>query len=133
MANIDYTKIKTLLVDDVALNIKVVEKMISPFKFQVRTASNGEQALKAIAEEQPDLILLDLMMPIMDGFETLQRIRAGEDGDPNVVVIILSALNSEKDIIRGMNLGANDFITKPVIMQRLNNVIEKHLQEKFKD
>ncbi|MBR1917210.1 MAG: response regulator [Bacteroidaceae bacterium] len=133
MANIDYTKIKTLLVDDVALNIKVVEKMISPFKFQVRTASNGEQALKAIAEEQPDLILLDLMMPIMDGFETLQRIRAGEAGDPNVVVIILSALNSEKDIIRGMNLGANDFITKPVIMQRLNNVIEKHLQEKFKD
>ncbi|MBQ3982992.1 MAG: response regulator [Bacteroidales bacterium] len=133
MANIDYTKIKTLLVDDVALNIKVVEKMISPFKFQIRTASNGEQALKAIAEEQPDLILLDLMMPIMDGFETLQRIRAGEAGDPNVLILILSALNSEKDIIRGMNLGANDFITKPVIMQRLNNVIEKHLQEKFKD
>ena len=133
MANIDYTKIKTLLVDDVALNNKVVDKMISSFKFQVRTVSNGEQALKAIAEEQPDLILLDLMMPIMDGFETLQRIRAGEAGDPNVVVIILSALNSEKDIIRGMNLGANDFITKPVIMQRLNNVIEKHLQEKFKD
>ena len=133
MANIDYTKIKTLLVDDVALNIKVVEKMISPFKFQIRTASNGEQALKAIAEEQPDLILLDLMMPIMDGFETLQRIRAGEAGDPNVLILILSALNSEKDIIRGMNLGANDFITKPVIMQRLNNVREKHLQEKFKD
>ena len=133
MANIDYTKIKTLLVDDVALNIKVVEKMISPFKFQIRTASNGEQALKAIAEEQPDLILLDLMMPIMDGFETLQRFRAGEAGDPNVLILILSALNSEKDIIRGMNLGANDFITKPVIMQRLNNVIEKHLQEKFKD
>ena len=133
MANIDYTKIKTLLVDDVALNIKVVEKMISPFKFQIRTASNGEQALKAIAEEQPDLILLDLMMPIMDGFETLQRIRAGEAGDPNVLILILSALNSEKDIIRGMNLGANDFINKPVIMQRLNNVIEKHLQEKFKD
>ena len=133
MANIDYTKIKTLLVDDVALNIKVVEKMISPFKFQIRTASNGEQALKAIAEEQPDLILLDLMMHIMDGFETLQRIRAGEAGDPNVLILILSALNSEKDIIRGMNLGANDFITKPVIMQRLNNVIEKHLQEKFKD
>ena len=133
MANIDYTKIKTLLVDDVALNIKVVEKMISPFKCQIRTASNGEQALKAIAEEQPDLILLDLMMPIMDGFETLQRIRAGEAGDPNVLILILSALNSEKDIIRGMNLGANDFITKPVIMQRLNNVIEKHLQEKFKD
>lgn len=133
MANIDYSKLNALLVDDVVLNIKVVEKMISPFKFQIRTASNGEQALKAIAEEQPDLILLDLMMPIMDGFETLQRIRAGEAGDPNVVVIILSALNSEKDIIRGMNLGANDFITKPVIMQRLNNVIEKHLQEKFKD
>ena len=73
------------------------------------------------------------MMPIMDGFETLQRIRAGEAGDPNVLILILSALNSEKDIIRGMNLGANDFITKPVIMQRLNNVIEKHLQEKFKD
>ncbi len=133
MANIDYSKLNALLVDDVVLNIKVAEKMISPFNFQVRTASNGEQAIKAIAERQPDIILLDLMMPIMDGFETLRRIRAGEAGDPNVVVIILSALNSEKDIIRGMNLGANDFITKPVIMQRLNNVIEKHLLEKFKD
>ena len=127
----DFSQFKVLLVDDVVLNIKVVDKMISRYKFQTRAASNGEQALKMIREEQPDLILLDLMMPIMDGFETLQRIRAGEAGDPNIIVIILSALNSEKDIIRGMNLGANDFITKPVIMQRLHNVIEKQLQQKM--
>lgn len=128
MQEIDYSKLKVLIVDDVLLNIKVVEKMISRYKFQIRTASNGQQALQAIKEEQPDLILLDLMMPIMDGFETLRRIRAGEAGNPNVIVIILSALNSEKDIIRGMSLKANDFITKPVIMQRLHNIIDKHLQ-----
>ena len=128
MQEIDYSKLKVLLVDDVFLNIKVVEKMISRYKFQISTASNGEQALKAIAQNQPDVILLDLMMPIMDGFETLRRIRAGEAGNPNVIVIILSALNLEKDILRGMNLGANDYITKPVIMQRLHNVIEKHIK-----
>ena len=128
MQEIDYSKLKVLLVDDVLLNIKVVEKMISRYKFQISTASNGEQALKAIIQDQPDVILLDLMMPIMDGFETLRRIRAGEAGNPNVIVIILSALNLEKDILRGMNLGANDYITKPVIMQRLHNVIEKHIK-----
>ena len=128
MQEIDYSKLKVLLVDDVLLNIKVVEKMISRYKFQISTASNGEQALKAIIQDQPDVILLDLMMPIMDGFETLRRIRAGEAGNPNVIVIILSALNLEKDILRGMNLGANDYITKPVIMQRLHNVIEKNIK-----
>ena len=128
MQEIDYSKLKVLLVDDVLLNIKVVEKMISRYKFQISTASNGEQALKAIIQDQPDVILLDLMMPIMDGFETLRRIRAGEAGNPNVIVIILSAVNLEKDILRGMNLGANDYITKPVIMQRLHNVIEKHIK-----
>ena len=128
MADIDYSKIKVLLVDDVTLNIKVVEKMLSRYGFQIRTASNGEQAIKAILEEQPDLMLLDLLMPIMDGFEVLRRVRAGEAGDPKMSIVILSALNSEKDIVRGFDLGANDFVTKPVIMQRLYNVVETQIK-----
>lgn len=125
---IDYSKIKVLVVEDNILNLKVVLKMLSRYKFQTKVAADGAEAIQAIAEEQPDLILLDLIMPNIDGFEVLRRVRAGEAGDPDVKVVILSALNSESDIIRGYELGANDFITKPIIMQRLFNVVETQVE-----
>ena len=130
MTTIDYTQTKVLIVDDIELNLKVVEKMMSRYKCQIRTAHNGQEAIDSISQQQPDLIILDLLMPGIDGFEVLRRIRAGEAGDPETIVIILSALNSEQDIVRGFDLGANDFITKPVIMQRLYNVVETQLKLK---
>jgi len=123
----DYSKVKVLIVEDNNLNLKVVMKMLSRYKFQIREARDGQEALEAIAEEQPDLILLDLLMPRVDGFEVLTKVRAGKAGDPNVKIVILSALNSEQDIVRGYELGANDFITKPIIMQRLFNVVETQI------
>ena len=128
MANIDYTKIKTLLVDDVALNIKVVEKMISPFKFQIRTASNGQQTLQAIVEEQPDLLLLDLMMPGIDGFEVIRKIRTGECGNPNMRIVILSALSREEDKVKCLNLGANGYITKPILLPLLLETVNEQIE-----
>ena len=128
MQNIDYTQFKVLIVDDVALNVKVVEKMLARYKFQISIARNGQEAIEVIKAQQPDLVLLDLMMPIIDGFEVLNQIRAGKLGNPKLAVVILSALSSSEDIARGLSLGANDFITKPIIMQRLYNVVETQIK-----
>lgn len=128
MQNIDYTQFKVLIVDDVALNVKVVEKMLARYKFQISIARNGQEAIEVIKAQQPDLVLLDLMMPIVDGFEVLNQIRAGKLGNPKMAVVILSALSSSEDIARGLSLGANDFITKPIIMQRLYNVVETQIK-----
>ena len=118
MAEIDYSKIKILIADDVMLNIVLVKKVLSSRPYQIRTASNGQQTLQAIVEEQPDLLLLDLMMPGIDGFEVIKRLRADE-ATKDLPIIILSALNSEQDISKGFQLGANDFINKPIIMEKL--------------
>jgi len=114
----DVDNLLILAVDDVPLNILLIKKMLSQYTFQIKTANSGQAALDAVAERKPDLILLDLMMPGIDGFEVIQRLRAKED-TKDIPIIILSALNSEQDIARGFQLGANDFINKPIIMEKL--------------
>ena len=123
----DYSKYNVLVVDDVPLNLKLVTKMLARFEFRIRTAANGLQALDAVKEELPDLILLDILMPAMDGFEGLKILRANPATE-KVRVVILSALNSNEDIVKGYNLGANDFITKPIIMEKLLNCVATQLQ-----
>lgn len=123
----DYSKYNLLMVDDVPLNLLVVTKMLTRFNFRIRTAANGIEALEKVAEEKPDLILLDILMPQMDGFETLQRIRSNPD-TKDIRVVILSALNSTEDIVKGFNLGANDFITKPIIMEKLISCVSDQLR-----
>lgn len=126
--NIDVDKLKVLIVDDVPLNILLVRKMLGLFTFKVKTAANGQQALDMISNEVPDLMLLDLMMPGIDGFEVIRRVRASDD-TKDLPIIILSALNSEADIVKGMELGANDFVNKPIIMERLINSVVKQINK----
>ena len=114
----DYSKYNVLAVDDIPLNLVLVQKMLSRFNFQMRTAANGQLALDAVAEKKPDLILLDLMMPGIDGFEVIRRLRANP-ATADIQIIILSALNSNEDVVKGFNVGANDFIMKPIIMEKL--------------
>ena len=123
----DYSKYNLLMVDDVPLNLLVVTKMLSRFNFRIRTAANGVEALEKVAEEKPDLVLLDILMPQMDGFEALQRIRSNPD-TKDIRVVILSALNSTEDIVKGFNLGANDFITNPIIMEKLISCVSDQLR-----
>ena len=123
----DYSKYNLLMVDDVPLNPLVVTKMLTRFNFRIRTAANGVEALEKMAEEKPDLVLLDILMPQMDGFEALQRIRSNPD-TKDTRVVILSALNSTEDIVKGFNLGANDFITKPIIMEKLISCVSDQLR-----
>lgn len=114
----DYSKYNVLAVDDIPLNLVLVQKMLSRFNFKMRTASGGQEALDAVATERPDLILLDLMMPGIDGFEVIRRLRENP-ATSDIQIVILSALNSNEDVIKGFNAGANDFIMKPIIMEKL--------------
>lgn len=123
----DYSRFNVLAVDDIPLNLLLVQKMLSKFNFTLRTASNGQQALDAVAAQKPDLILLDLMMPGIDGFEVIRRLRANPE-TADIQIVILSALNSNEDVVKGFNIGANDFIMKPIIMEKLLSCVVTQLQ-----
>ena len=125
--NRDYSNYNILAVDDIPLNLLLVQKMLSRFKFEIRTAANGQQALDAVSQRKPDLILLDLMMPGIDGFEVIRRLRA-DPATADIRIVILSALNSNEDVVKGFDLGANDFIMKPIIMEKLLNSVMTQLQ-----
>jgi CheY-like chemotaxis protein len=122
----DYSAFNVLAVDDIPLNLMLVQKMLGRFNFEMRTASGGQQALDAVAQKKPDLILLDLMMPGIDGFEVLRRLRENPE-TADIQVVILSALNSNEDVVKGFNAGANDFIMKPIIMEKLLTCVVNQL------
>ena len=123
----DYSKYNVLAVDDIPLNLLLVQKMLSKFNFKMRTAANGQMALDAVAAEKPDLILLDLMMPGIDGFEVIRRLRA-DPSTADIQIVILSALNSNEDVVKGFSVGANDFIMKPIIMEKLLSCVVTQMQ-----
>lgn len=115
-----------LIVDDVPLNCTLVQKMVARFSFDVRTAGNGLECLREVIARKPDLILLDLMMPVMDGFEVLSTIRSKPEM-AGIRIIVLSALNTNEDIVKAYNLGANDFLTKPILLSKLTHSIATQL------
>lgn len=122
----DLSRFSIIIVDDVPLNVTLVSKMLSRFNFDIRTAGNGLECMREVIARKPDLILLDIMMPIMDGFEFLSRIRA----NPllyDIRIVVLSALNTSDDIVKAYNLGANDFITKPILLSKLTHSIATQL------
>ena len=125
--NHDFSRYNVLAVDDIPLNLLLVTKMLARFNFTLRTAANGQQALDAVAAQKPDLILLDLMMPGIDGFEVIRRLRE-DPATADIQIVILSALNSQEDVVRGFNVGANDFIMKPIIMEKLLSCVVTQLQ-----
>ena len=93
-----------LVVDDDPRYLRLVEVNLMAEEYDVRTAMNGQEAVETVAAKQPDLILLDVMMPIMDGFTACERIREFS----NVPIIILTAKGEERDRVRGLDAGADD-------------------------
>ena len=124
----DYSKYTVLAVDDVPLNLILVEKILQRYNFKVKKANGGQEALDMIAAEKPSLVLLDLMMPNVDGFDVLAELSNSEETS-NIPVVILSALNSESDIEKALSNGAKDFVTKPILMDKLLNCILRTLGE----
>src|SRR5690625_2030890 len=98
-----------LIVDDEPSIVRLARAKLQADGYGVITADRGAAALDAVAEERPDLVVLDLMMPGMDGFETLRRMRAFA----STPVIMLTARSSDADKLRGFESGADDYITKP--------------------
>jgi len=103
-----------LVVDDEASVVEVVSLYLEREGFTVRQARDGQAALAALTERKPALMVLDLMLPQMDGLEIMRRLRDGEEGESNEVpVIMLTARSQETDRIYGLELGADDYVTKP--------------------
>lgn len=103
---------KILVVDDIPVNIQLMQKYLSPAGYEILVARNGEEALVQVENGRPDLVLLDVMMPKMDGFETC-RILKSNDKTKYIPIIMVTALNEIEDKVKGIEAGADDFITKP--------------------
>lgn len=115
---INPSEYKILIVDDVMSNVLLLKVLLTNEKFAIATASNGRQALEQVEKENPDLVLLDVMMPDMSGFEVAQHLKSNPN-TADIPIIFLTALNSTADIVKGFQVGANDFIFKPFNKEEL--------------
>ena len=115
---INPSEYKILIVDDVMSNVLLLKVLLTNEKFAIATASNGRQALEQVVKDNPDLDLLDVMMPDMSGFEVAQHLKSNPQ-TAEIPIIFLTALNSTADIVKGFQVGANDFISKPFNKEEL--------------
>ncbi|HTO40188.1 MAG TPA: response regulator, partial [Rhizomicrobium sp.] len=104
---------RVLVVDDILSNVKLLEAKLTAEYFEVVTGFNGMEAIAKTEEYSPDIILLDVMMPGMDGFEACRRIKSNPK-TAHVPVIMVTALDQPSDRVAGLEAGADDFLTKPV-------------------
>jgi len=126
-------KARILIADDEPHIRRILQFLLEKEGFEVQLAADGEEAWKAVASFHPDLVLLDLMMPRMDGFAVLEIIRAGFE-TARLPVILLTAKGEEEDKVKGLRSGANDYIMKPFnhdeLMLRVSNLLEATRRER---
>lgn len=115
-----------LVIDDNVTNLKFAEKTLKPY-YKVSLLISGAQTLKFLAKNKPDLILLDINMPDMDGYETLEKIKESENL-ADIPVIFLTALSDSESEVKGLELGAVDFIIKPFVPQTVLSRVKLHLE-----
>lgn len=120
-------KYKVLIVDDIPENIQTLGEMIKDFDLDVKIAEGGQEAINIIDTYTPDIILLDLMMPRVNGWDVIDHVRKKYSKN-EMVIIVVSLLNNKDNIDECYELGANDYISKPVIKARLTSSIESHLR-----
>ena len=132
----DLSEATILLVDDNAQNLELVQAYLEGLPCQIRTAKDGVEAVQMIERDRPDLILLDVMMPRMSGFEVCQKVKSNP-ATRDVVVIMVTALHEMGDYERAVECGTNDFITKPVnkleLLTRVRSLLELRLVKKRYD
>ena len=104
---------KILIVDDNAQNAELLQAYLEALEADIRIAVDGVDAMEKIAQENPDIILLDIMMPRMSGFEVCRRVK-NDPETKNILVVIVTALNELGDVERGVDCGADDFLSKPI-------------------
>ncbi len=116
-----------LIVDDNRQNVELLEAYLEELGADVRTAGDGLEALAAVAERQPDVILLDVMMPRMSGYQACVKLK-GDAATKDIPIIMVTALNEISDTERAVESGANDFLTKPVNKLELVTRVRAMLQ-----
>ncbi len=124
----DYSKYTVLIVDDIPVNIILLKTMLTRTNVKILTAVNGQEALDLVRSLKPQVVLLDIQMPVMNGLDVLKEIKS----DPklkDIAVIMVSAYTSAEDIEQSMNLGASGFIKKPVIMDILLSNVTAELDK----
>ncbi len=119
-----------LIVDDVPKNLQVLGSILGQEEYEIVAAVNGKNALTAIEEDMPDLILLDVMMPEMDGFEVCKRLK-NSDKTKDIPIIFLTAKKEIDDVVKGFELGAADYVTKPFNSNELLKRVNTHLELKL--
>jgi two-component system, cell cycle response regulator DivK len=126
----DTREYKILVVDDSTTNVVLLEAILDEKGYKIDTALNAKEAYAIIERESPDLILLDLLMPKISGFEFLEEIRKSEK-TRNTPVIVVSALTDEENVEKIMKMGAIDFVKKPIDLQYLVDKVESVLQNVY--
>ena len=123
---------KIVLAEDEPQIARLVEFKLKKEGYEVTWKTNGEEALEAIRKEKPDLILLDIMMPVMDGYEVLRRIREDENLK-SIPVVMLTARAQERDVVKGIDMGADDYIAKPFhpaeLLARVKRILSKEKEQ----
>ena len=104
---------RILVVDDIDANVRLLQAKLEAEYYEVIPARNGVEALKLAVETRPDIVLLDVMMPGMDGFEVCRRMRA-DTATRHIPVVMITALDGRRDRLTGLEAGADDFLTKPI-------------------
>ena len=125
--NINFSKYTILIVDDNPTNLAVIVGYLEKMGFEIITARNGKMGLRRAKFAHPDVILLDIMMPEMDGFEACRRLKEDEK-TKDIPVIFMSALTDTEDKVKGFNLGAVDYVTKPLQQEEVLARVTTHLQ-----
>ena len=119
-----------LIVDDNSNNVKIIAITLRELNYKLVIATSGQSAIEMVDKTRPDLVLLDIMMPGMDGYETCEIIKSKKENE-NLPIIFLTALNDKSNIIRGFEVGGVDYITKPFNKEELISRVKTHLELKF--
>lgn len=117
---------KVLVVDDTLSELEFISRLLQKAEIEVIQATNGEDAIAMIAVERPDLVVLDVLMPGMNGFEVIRELRANQKTE-KLPVIFCSQKNTEIDYIWGLDLGADAYLSKPIDAQKFLETINKFL------
>lgn len=118
-----------LVVDDEDRNLRLMEALLLPLGYEVILAHDGEEAMKKAQDHPPDVILLDVMMPKMDGFEVAKRLKGNED-TKIIPIVMVTALREVEDRVKALEAGADDFLTKPVDSIELRARVQSSLKVK---
>jgi two-component system alkaline phosphatase synthesis response regulator PhoP len=124
-----------LIVDDNSQNAELLEAYLEPLQCNIRIASDGIEALDRIQQKHPDLVLLDIMMPRMSGFEVCRRLKQDPD-TRDIPIVMVTALNELADVERGVDCGADDFLSKPInkleLITRVKSLLRvRHLKSEL--